>query len=473
MIRNELYLLMGNKPLTIPQGLYHSAYWKSRYATVIKNRKHISFADSSYFNVLRQMLSCLLREELIVYPLNAASSFDRALSSFFQQNKIPSLGVQIKNNRDVWLRDQFFDSKNDINNKYNKVYVRNKVEILDTHNRINSRKHRRHRENPKFSIERNMLVSTRFYNPTEKDYQKDCSKGRLNMLDNKDNVCFPNHNAQHYKSTCRTLEGGNLFDVYNQYGERYVLIGETTVAYEAWFAYSKKRWIARRDRREFNGDALKDEEKRANMVTQRYAKIFGVSQDRVLIIPNICYHLDLQMGYIGLGIFIINSFDETLKHFPMQKQAIPDNLLLKAKERQVDNIQQLLTKNGFLVHKVCATLYRKPWDDDYSGERNASIWGGGGLISSFINGFHVCSRTPYQDYFVTVDSPHNEHKKYFTKQLALFMITPHFVTINNCSVAATIALVGELGGGVRCQTNSIRQERNLQPKGKDERKDDG
>ena len=118
---------------------------------------------------------------------------------------------------------------------------------------------------------------------------------------NIDEVCFADKGYVHKTNRC--LEGGNLFAVSNTKREKYYIIGDRVILFEKMLLENKRNIKA----------TTRD-------IIAKYKKNIS-GRNKIVTIPNLSYHIDLQMAYIGQGTFLIHSFDEMRKNFPADRVA--------------------------------------------------------------------------------------------------------------------------------------------------------
>ncbi|AJC48209.1 hypothetical protein IB642_06120 [Allofrancisella guangzhouensis] len=356
---------------------------------------------------------------------SAHSSYLYDLYDLCEENDIPFqiLHRNTSDEVDIWVRDYFFENDNTI-------YIRNK--------------------NSYYANEASFKKG--LYTPTKIDYLADMHDVIPGMKNS--NRRFLNthtNNGIQIKSTNRAAEGGNIFCVNNTLGEKYVFLGEQIIRFEKQIATNKKI------------DKTEDE------IILKYKKIFKTNN--IIILPNLAYHLDFQMSFIGKGTFLVNSYDinwyETFKpglffylnSHPRSKQLLSD------KERKVEEIIDILHKNYFKAEKAFLTMNYKPsshygWGGYVEAPKDWALetWNGNYIESSFVNGFDVYSPKKKTNLYVTLDSPHDQHKQYFEELIKKFDIEPYFVNHNGKNAEKTMKYFEEQHGGVRCQTNFLPVE---------------
>ena len=316
-------------------------------------------------------------------------SYKRDLMQFCMAKKIPYKEITTT---DTWLRDYLFETPK-------QLYIRNKASSYGCFD-----------DNPAI------------------DWTPRMSPEHLRNLDD---VLFTDKGYLHKTNRC--LEGGNLFAVCNTKGEKYYIIGSSVVLFEKMFLENK-----------YNIKATTRD------IIERYKKIFGTKN--IVTIPNLSYHIDLQMAYVGQGTFLIHSFDEMRKNFPadyrqyLNKYGGQNPDFITAMEAAVKKIVEFLETLNFNAIKFCGNLYH---------EGKMDVFSGGGLKSTFVNGIDVYSEYEKQNYFVTIDSDVIAHKQYFIRLMEPLKIEPYFVTNQSGNIRKTINEISERSGALRCQTNFI------------------
>lgn len=243
----------------------------------------------------------------------------------------------------------------------------------------------------------------------------------------------------HYSN--RALAGGNFYAVKNTMGEEYFIIGENVITYEKiFYQYKHGTWSP------------------DSQIIDHYRKMFNTNN--IIIVPNITYHIDCQMTYVGCGTFLVHSFEETKKFFPDEYNQYVQAYkeygvafdIIAAKEHQIERTVQLLAAKNFKVIKFCGTVYdvESEHDDD-----QMNIYGFNGIKSTFVNGIDVYSEYERQHYFVTIDSPLEKHKHYFCDIMRQLNIQPYFVRDNTGDISSTIDYISKHNGALRCQTNVV------------------
>ncbi|KEI35338.1 hypothetical protein FRA_35c07800 [Francisella sp. W12-1067] len=347
---------------------------------------------------------------------SAQSSYLYDLYGLCEENDIPFqiLHRNAKGEVDVWVRDYFFENSSTI-------YLRNK--------------------NSDYAKESSF--KTNLYNPKKIDYLADMHNVIPGMKDN--NLRFldtPTNNGIQIKPTNRAAEGGNIFCVNNTLGQKYVFLGEQIISFERQISANKKI------------------DKTENEIILKYKKIFKTNN--IVILPNLAYHLDLQMSFIGKGTFLVNSYDiNWYKEFKpglfyYLKTHSRSKQLLSDKERKVEEIINILRKNNFKAEEAFLTMNYKP----HCASENWTLetWNGDYIESSFVNGFDVYSPKKQTNLYVTLDSPHESHKQYFSELIKKFGVEPYFVNYNGRNAHRTMEYFEEEHGGVRCQTNFLPVE---------------
>ncbi|KTD64089.1 hypothetical protein [Legionella spiritensis] len=161
------------------------------------------------------------------------------------------------------------------------------------------------------------------------------------------------------------LEGGNFFCAINKKGMRYYLLGENVVS--ETMAYNNL-----------------ERDKAIDVITEELA----CPHDRLLIIPQWSYHLDLQMAYLGRGQFVIHSFHQKGINFGLPEESIDKIKITFAyleklfEKNVIDATCSILQEHDFEVDKVFGCLFyledtsdvnQKKWvpfckaDEDFEG----------------------------------------------------------------------------------------------------------
>ena len=393
----------------------------------------------TYKHLLTELIAICSATKILFYTEN--SLFKLAIEQFGRETYTPVLAVK---SEDSWLRDTLIETKT-------KIYIRDK--------------------------KTEALNKAKFQNIEAKEYQTDRLKTEYvtpsiktkGSLVKESIVCS---DEVQIKSSIRCLEGGNFFHVTNTMGKQYLLLGEQVIYYE------QKLYREKDDNSNSNSNVVDRTEAE---IIQKYAKIFDLPEENVLVIPNVSYHLDLQICYIKRGIFLVNSFYKAFEYFPKQKKVHKDTMLISHKEGKVTEICELLEKHDFCVEKIAGTLYTETpsqdTDNKYqiplyliseseSESESVNVWLGKGMASSFVNGFDTYSATLGQHYFVTIDSDHAEHKDYFSNILHDYKIKPYFIRANSqdnlkslFSTEETLKMIDETLGAIRCQTSFISSDK--------------
>ena len=359
-------------------------------------------------------------------------SYKKYLTEFCDEKRIPYKEIS---NNDMWLRDYLIETPN-------KLYIRNKNHWY-------------------CEFKGEILIQP---------YQKDDVRPTVPNMENSnirniDNILLAETTSLHSSNRC--LEGGNYFLVKNKCDVEYVIIGERVIDFEKMLTIQKqqqKYWAECLQSYPKNMTNKNDKldyfwyQTTANTRIKHprihYQKIFGT--ENILIVPNLTYHIDLQMAYVGKGIFLVHSFDKMQEFFLCEYQSLIQEYetkwpgLIAAKEKQVNRIVVLLQSRGFNAVKFCSNLY-------YPTE--TGIWRGTNIKSTFVNGIDVYSEYEKQHYFVTIDSPILEHKRYFCNLIQDLGITPYFVRNNSDNVNDTISEINQREGALRCQTNFISTDK--------------
>ena len=173
---------------------------------------------------------------------------------------------------------------------------------------------------------------------------------------------------------------------------------------------------------------------------KRYAKIFNCTEDKVIILPQWAYHLDLQMSYIGNSTFFVHSFEETdnfidkyissMHRLKYRATVLSDSSLvakLKKAESIVEKNIQTLKSVGFKVIKMCGILHKS-----HEKINNFSI---GEAESNIINGIDVYSPKYKKSLFITTNTHIPEHKQYCSDLLNNNGICPEFINMDDDSIS--------------------------------------
>jgi len=360
------------------------------------------------------------------------SVFLNGLRIFFERVNIP---YNIIDSEDPWVRDYLIETSSK-NTGYH-LYIRNKDDLAD---------------------------KAGFFYPSPLDNSQ--NKTWIDYTSNKPWINYTpvfddqearniNLYGMNIKSSNRLLEGGNLFACQNLAGDQYFIIGNNTIAAERRY-FSKKGTI--------------DLDRLENFATEKYAQLLGVSPDRIIIVENLTFHIDLQMCYLCPGIFLIHSMRALKNELPKFFEASSfDEDLIKKYDFYVDQIKQELNSFNFIVEEFCGTIY-SPRNIIPHIPYHKKIWRTKYIQSTVINGLSATSKT--QRYFITADTPIKEHKNYFINKIkylcdlyGLPKIELVFLNIDENQVTdkpkpynlaeATQAYIREYKGGIRCQTNVI------------------
>ncbi|QSH41962.1 hypothetical protein P0136_05315 [Lentisphaerota bacterium ZTH] len=226
---------------------------------------------------------------------------------------------------------------------------------------------------------------------------------------------------QTLKSSNRALEGGNLFQCKNKYGKTFHLIGERALfAEKALFLHKHP------------GAQVSP-----GQILSRYKRIFGPN---VIIVPNLTYHLDLQMSYIKQGLFILNDFSS----IPLCFRHVYEKTVIKSRE-----IRRLLQDLGFTVIMFPLVIY-----DTEKLTFSNGVSHNFAATSNLANGINITSNINYKKLFITLDTDNETHKRNFTRVLSENGVIPLFANRNGMTAVETQSIF--TGGGLRCQTNMIR-----------------
>ena len=369
-----------------------------------------------------------------------------------------------------WLRDRIFDASE-------KIYLPDKRTLRVAGNQVSFPPYIHHGDNR--NVRRNFQITNRYISLVKSDqpngYYDDPEFSRLN-----DELSHnsPELNLSKMKRTARPLEGGNYFCVENMDGVTWYIIGENVLLNELDLQnfkclYQKFPdfifWDIHRYQLEFN------------KIIAIYKKIFNT--EYVIYIPQWAYHIDLQMAYIGKGVFLLHCFEEGEKFwevyrkdpfFVMQGQKfkaligdVPNELDRQGYRNIINIIAAKLEACNFKVIKFCGCIfqersYESKLDENLDvASRVVEISDGGCLASFFTNGFHYYSSQSNQHYFITLNSPFEFYKNYLRRILFPLKITPIFIDMDDAKPGNTPVLIEQqnLRGAVRCQMNWINRNK--------------
>ncbi|MCP4101300.1 MAG: hypothetical protein GY750_07750 [Lentisphaerae bacterium] len=255
------------------------------------------------------------------------------------------------------------------------------------------------------------------------------------------------------RSTIRALEGGNLFQATNMEGKRFHFIGRNALLFEIDIKNIKHGVISNPSnltQKEIH--AMCDEE------LERYKKIFA--SNNVVVLPQWTYHLDLQMTYIGKSTFIVHSFKEVLNNLEKlsEQERYRREFQLGAEDAMpreiiIMYIIAILKACGFKVIPSASVLYCSFMDPR---DKPMNLYSMGKEVhSSLVNGIDLYNPLNQKFFFLTADSPFEEHKRYFSGFLKDQGIEPVFLRTNGASAEETMKYIVQTAGALRCQTNFI------------------
>jgi len=233
------------------------------------------------------------------------------------------------------------------------------------------------------------------------------------------------------KPTNRALEGGNLFICENNSGVIYYIIGEYVLEGD-YKIESHKRFL------EHKPSVAYDPAK----YIKHYETIFEIDNitSKILILPNLTYHLDLYIGYLARGIFIVNSFSDTLLRRNSPKPKSYDFKKIQALE-----VVEKLRQEDFVANTCDTTRY-----NDIN--KINTIWDGSANKLNYINGIPLTSNVDGKKYFLTLDSIHTISKLRVTTQLRRFSISFVFIKSDDLNPMETQEQAALNRGALRCQT---------------------
>lgn len=255
------------------------------------------------------------------------------------------------------------------------------------------------------------------------------------------------------------LEGGNFFCAINKRGERYYLLGENVVS--ETMAYN---------------DLTR--EAAISIILEELA----CPDDKLLIIPQWTYHLDLQMAYLGHGQFVIHSFDQQDFDFGLgtevsKKVAETFDRMNELFEKNVIDVTcNLLNEHGFEVSKVFGCLfYLNDFDDLKERQyipycKNDDSFGG--ALASTMNGIAL-DLGPKGRYFIMARCDQIEFRQQYEQSLRKLGIREihdaDMLEAYDYSGEFESILLGIMGaknvtevaafmtGALRCQTSIVSQ----------------
>ncbi|MFT6835318.1 MAG: hypothetical protein ACJA0H_001354 [Francisellaceae bacterium] len=355
---------------------------------------------------------------------------------------------KITNSRDSWVRDYFFE----VNKKDSStLYIRN--------------------DNPGYARRRAgetpPLISPKY---SQDRTQETTDIAALRRNRNQFNPKLVSNNLETTSTHC-ALEGGNLFTCVNNKGIKYHIIGEYALELDAIINFQgRNENIVNFAQAKF--DAYPDQQALTRIIAQEkaqasrvsatspnydfkartayYEQIFDCKQQKskILVLPNITYHLDLYIAYICRGTFLINSFAENCVssgHSPGHVE----------KQKEALKVVATLRKHGFTADIFDGVKYGNI-------DENHSVWGGNANSSSLVNGIGVNSPVNGRKYFLTIDSPDERHKDSFKSKLAQYKVTPIFLNGERprqegvlMTPEETQTDATERSGSLRCQTNIL------------------
>ncbi|AJC48788.1 hypothetical protein IB642_05165 [Allofrancisella guangzhouensis] len=375
------------------------------------------------------------------------SDFYDDLVPFLEQQKIH---YKVLKEGNEWLRDTFFVGQE-------KIYIRTKQEINVKKQQnnlpcnVNSKKI--YTQNQFRDLQDAYLITNKFLSMNRNFYDNhDFMAQHSNKRD------LANLIKQDLKKdTIRPLEGGNLFEAINCEGVRYYFIGVNVLLNEIDFKNIKYGTMSDPSNLS-NRDILS----KCHVELERYKKIFKT--DNVICLPQWAYHLDLQISYMGDSTFLIHSFNEVLNNIDeissdINKKDQVAKFARDALQRElvIKYIDAILRSCGFKTIKYAGILHKTYQGVNENGEiveLNPKYALGQEAISTFINGIDLCTHSN-KKFYLTIDSPCNNHKAYFTKLLKKQNIEVVYLKVNGKSAEDTVKHISYRGGALRCQTNFI------------------
>lgn len=200
----------------------------------------------------------------------------------------------------------------------------------------------------------------------------------------------------------------------------------------------------------------------------------------VVIMPQWAYHIDLQMAYLGNGIFALHSFAEAEKFLIEHREQViqelgqmnlaaikrsesPEELfeiLLKNtqnfkalyEESIVLEARRKLLKHGFKVITCCGTLFTEPVKAGFTK----------GVFAAFVNGMAIESDKKHQKYFATAASPLRSAQNYFADKIKeesglevkFLTVSAEHRTPKTTLEESTVIKIDKSTGSLRCQLNT-------------------
>ncbi len=256
------------------------------------------------------------------------------------------------------------------------------------------------------------------------------------------------------------LEGGNVFCAINRLGQRYFLVGENVIS--ETMAVND---LSREDARELVESEL------------------GVPSDRLLVIPQWTYHLDLQMSYLGKGQFIIHSFEQSNFDFGLSEEDTAKvettfvHLKKQFEKSIIDKACEILREHHFEAHKVFGCLF---YLNDCSNLdelqyvpycKNSDSFGG--AIALLMNGV-AFEKAENERFFITSRCDQDAFKQSFVKSINSLGIDALLeVDMLGCygwdgefepllagiwGATSVTDVVANMNGGFRCQTSIISNQ---------------
>jgi len=389
------------------------------------------------------------------------SLFFNEFEEFRKKHGIPGL---IFNNKEDWLRDRIFET-------FSKLYFTQKKTV---------HRQRKIRNFPPYLNEDDDFSN--FYPVTNRylsliQYPRGYYDKHDYMTTNRAIQCdFSIIDQNKTKETARPLEGGNLFEAVNIYGETYYIIGVNALLNEIDIERYKTNNIKYGS---FMCWSMADFERVFAEILMKYKKIFNTPN--VIYIPQWVYHLDLMMAYFGNSTFGLQCFQEGqilwnyYRHDPFftsheEGPELREFIQNASNERDpgiyksiTDTVAAKLEACGFKVIRFGGCIYRErsQTSKEKAGLDTQQKWfqisSGDCLMSAFTNGFHYYDANLFQHYFVTLSSPLPFHEDYLRRLLKPLQITPIFIDINTAFQGQSIFEIegANLGGAVRCQMNWI------------------
>jgi uncharacterized protein YjbI with pentapeptide repeats len=234
------------------------------------------------------------------------------------------------------------------------------------------------------------------------------------------------------------IEGGNIFIAAGKDGKRQCFIGNDSIVYHKNKPGNidiEKQYEQHKESIDRSYPDISDIEKRTILWTNRKIikrEIMAILKvEKLIVIPQIYFHIDLQMAYLGENTFMVHSFDESLQFLGENAEVLIKkignekyqelysvNVKLAADlEGNVDITERRLEKAGMTVVKCCATLFVGDEEADNIIDQRGVIRGK--FMSSFINGITVVGADGKR-HFVTTGAPDDMdlHQEYLQDLLS-------------------------------------------------------